>query len=151
MAPAQSLAEIRDAVQAHPYVFSERDILKFVEVPLQQLKAAPAEERLGFVFEALALIPDADSLQLQLALKATISSLLRAGLTLSSLEAARLVELVSRPRVPSFPRWKGFPGCPRCWKPSRVCQAISTHSTGPRNARPSRTHRYLLHGKKEEP
>ena len=157
MVTAQSLAEIRDAVQAHPYVFSERDILKFVETTLQQLKAAPAEERLGFVFEALALIPAADSLQLQLALKATASSLLRTGLTLSSLEAVRLVELVSRPKV-VFPfkavlsALEMVPRTPALLEGlARLRGHIDSYHGDPEMRDLHERIDTLLHGKKEEP
>jgi hypothetical protein len=98
---AQALADIRSAIAGHTFAFSEREALKLVDEPLRRLKAAPEEERLAFVFEALERLPFGESLQLQLALKGVVSSLLRA-VSLTSIEAVRLVQLVSRRRV-AFP------------------------------------------------
>jgi hypothetical protein len=47
------MREIVAAVGSNPFVNRERDILKFVEVPLNRLKSEPPEVRLAFVFEAL--------------------------------------------------------------------------------------------------
>jgi len=98
-ATLQSLGEIRAAVQGHPLVYKERDVLKLVEGPLERLKAAPAEERLAFVFEALNRISDADSLALRSALKGIAGVLLRTDLNLNSIQAVKLVEAVSQRRV----------------------------------------------------
>lgn len=96
---AQSLAEIREAVEGEVYTFAERDLLARVESPLRHLMAASPEDRMAFVFEALDRIPKAESAQLQTALKGVVSKLLRGGLPMSSPEALRLVESVSQPRV----------------------------------------------------
>ena len=93
------LADIRAAVAGHTFAYSEREVLKLVEAPLGHLKAASDEERLAFVFEALDRLPTAESFQMQLALKGVVSSLLRAGASLTSIEAVRLVQLVSHRRV----------------------------------------------------
>jgi hypothetical protein len=82
--------------------FNERDALKLVEGPLKQLKAAPLDERVEFVFEAIDLIPRAGSIAQKLGVKALASNLLRSGLPLNTLDAVRLVER-SAQRRQSFP------------------------------------------------
>lgn len=99
---ALRLDDIRAAVSGYPHVFTEREAVKLIESHLRLLKAAPDEERLAFVLEALGRLPEADSFTLELALKGAAASLLRGGLPLSSVEAVRLVELVSRRKV-AFP------------------------------------------------
>jgi hypothetical protein len=73
-----------------------------VEAPLNKLKSEPLEVQLAFVFEALNEIVRNSSLHFKLALKIVVASLLRGGVALSAVEAVRLVELVSQPKVP-FP------------------------------------------------
>ena len=103
--PAEASARMREfmtALDAHPLAFTERDALKIVEEPLRRLKTAPAEERLAFVFEALAFLVEPKSIAAQLALKGVVSNLLRGGLPLTTLDAVRLVEMVSERRQ-TFP------------------------------------------------
>jgi len=92
---ADIFESIRAAVDGQYFTYSERDVLKLVDEPLKRLKAAPAEEQVAFVFEALKRLQRGESLQVQLALKSVSSSLLRAGLPLSTIEGVQLVELVS--------------------------------------------------------
>jgi hypothetical protein len=89
-------------VGSNPFVHRERDVLKFVEAPLNRLKSEPPEVRLAFVFEALDEIVRSSSYQFKFVLKSVVASLLRSGVALSAVDAVRLVELVSQPRVP-FP------------------------------------------------
>jgi len=96
------MQEFTTALNAHPPTFTERDALKIVEEPFKRLKSAPAEERVAFVFEALAALSASESISAHLALKGIVSSLLRGGLPLTSLDAVRLVEMVSQRRH-SFP------------------------------------------------
>ncbi len=104
LAPEASdwMREIVAAVGSNPFVTRERDVLKFVEAPLHRLKSEPSEVRLAFVFEALNEIVRNSSFHFKLVLKIVAASLLRSGLALNSVEAVRLVELVSQPKVP-FP------------------------------------------------
>ncbi|HTB12442.1 MAG TPA: DUF4132 domain-containing protein [Bryobacteraceae bacterium] len=104
LAPQASdwMREIVDAVGSNPFVHRERDILKFVEVPLNRLKSQPPEVRLAFVFEALDEIVRSSSYQFKFVLKSVVASLLRGGVALNTVETVRLVELVSHPQVP-FP------------------------------------------------
>ena len=104
LAPEASdrMREIVAAVGSHPFIHRERDVLKFVEAPLNRLKSEPPEVRLAFVFEALNQIVRNSSFHFKLVLKAVAASLLRSGIPLSAVEAVRLVELVSQPRLP-FP------------------------------------------------
>lgn len=81
--------------------YTERDALKLVEEPWKRIKSSPPEDRLSFVFEALAY-DDQKSLALALALKAMAGGLLRGKLPLNTLDAVRLIEMVSKPRH-SFP------------------------------------------------
>src|SRR5580704_10436738 len=87
---------------SNPLVHLERDVLKLAEVPLNRLKSEPPEVRLAFVFEALNELVRNESFHFKLALKIVVSSLLRSGVPLSAVEAVRLVELVSQPKLP-FP------------------------------------------------
>jgi hypothetical protein len=89
------MMEIVAALNAHAPVFKERASLKIVEGTLGRLKAAPAEDRIAFVFEALAGMSAATSVTLMLALKALTADLLRSGLPLTSLDAVRMLELLS--------------------------------------------------------
>ena len=81
--------------------YTERDSLKLVGEPWARLKAAPPEDRLSFVFEALAY-DDPKTISLALALKAMAAGLVRSKLPLNTLDAVRLIEMVSKPRH-SFP------------------------------------------------
>jgi len=72
--------------------FDERHALELVDGSLKQLKAAPIDEQVAFVFEALAVIPRAGSIAQKLGAKALASNLLRSGLPLNTLGAVRLVE-----------------------------------------------------------
>ncbi len=92
------MREVAAALSGRVATFTERDSVKLVDEPLKRLKAASAEDRVAFVFEALKSLPSAKSLPLQLALKGIASSLLRGGLPLSSIDAVRLVEAVSKRR-----------------------------------------------------
>ena len=104
LAPEASvwMREILASVAHNPFVHRERDILKFVEAPLNKLKSESPEVRLAFVFEALNEIVRNSSFHFKLVLKVVVASLLRSGVTLNALESVSLVELVSQPRVP-FP------------------------------------------------
>src|SRR5579863_50979 len=104
LAPEASdwMREIVAAVGSNPFVQRERDVLKFVEAPLNGLKSEPPEVRLAFVFEALTEIVRSASHHLKHILKIVVGSLLRSGVALSAIEAVRLVELVSQPKEP-FP------------------------------------------------
>ena len=104
LAPEASdwMREIVAAVGSNPFIHRERDVLKLVEVPLNGLKREPPEVRLAFVFEALNEIVRSPSFHFKLMLKCVVAALLRCGLALSAVEAVRLVELVSQPKVP-FP------------------------------------------------
>ncbi len=67
LAPEASewMREIVAAVGSNPFIQRERDVLKFVEAPLNRLKSAPPEVRLAFVFEALNEIVRSSSYSLQ--------------------------------------------------------------------------------------
>jgi hypothetical protein len=96
------MREFAAIVASHPFVYKEREVLKLVEEPLSRLKGEPSEVRVAFVFEALNGITSGNAILFKMALKAVASALLRSGVTINSLEAVRLVELVSRPNLP-FP------------------------------------------------
>src|ERR1700683_4485451 len=104
LAPEASvwMREIVAAVGSNPFVHRERDVLNFLEATLNRLKSEPPEVRLAFVFEALNEIVRNSSFHFKLMLKVVVASLLRSGVALSAVEAVRLVELVSQPKVP-FP------------------------------------------------
>ena len=104
LAPEASswMREIVASIGSNPFVHRERDVLKFVEATLKRLKGEPPEVRLAFVFEAIHEIRDNSSHIFKLQLKTVAASLLRSGMALSSVEAVRLVESVSQPKVP-FP------------------------------------------------
>jgi hypothetical protein len=117
LAPEASewMREIVAAVGSNPFIQRERDVLKFVEAPLNRLKSAPPEVRLAFVFEALSEIVRSSSHCFTLTLKVVAASLLRSGVALSAVEAVRLVELVSQRNLP-FPIkavLSGVEGAPR--------------------------------------
>jgi hypothetical protein len=97
-----SMREIVPAVGSNPFLHRERDVLKFVEAPLNRLKSEPTEARLAFIFEALNEIVRNTSFHFKLMLKAVVSSLLKSGVSLNAVDAVRLVDLVSQPNLP-FP------------------------------------------------
>src|SRR5208337_741261 len=72
------------AVGSNPFVHRERDVLKFVEAPLNRLKSEPPEVRLAFIFEALNEIVRNKSYHFKLVLKIVAASLLRSGVALSA-------------------------------------------------------------------
>ncbi|HLX42249.1 MAG TPA: DUF4132 domain-containing protein [Bryobacteraceae bacterium] len=104
LAPEAShwMREIVAAVGSNPFLQRERDVLKLLEEPLNRLKREPPEIRLAFVFEALQEIVKSSSFHLKLKLKIVAAALLRSGVAPNSVEAVRLVELVSQPKLP-FP------------------------------------------------
>jgi hypothetical protein len=104
LAPEASdwMREIVASVGSNPFIHRERDVLRFVEAPLNRLKSEPPEVRLAFVFEALDQIVRNSSFHFKLVLKSVVAALLRSGVALNAVEAVRLVELVSQPRAP-FP------------------------------------------------
>ena len=71
------MRELVDALNAHPPAFKERDAIKAVEIPLQQLKSAPEEERIALVFESLATLGTDAAISLHVLLKGLVSQLLR--------------------------------------------------------------------------
>jgi hypothetical protein len=104
LAPEASvwMREIVAATGHNPFIHRERDVLKFVESPLNRLKAEPPDVRLAFVFEALNEIERTTSYHLKFILKSVVASLLRGRVALSAIESVKLVELVSKPQLP-FP------------------------------------------------
>jgi hypothetical protein len=103
--PPDASVYLRDmiaALNAAPATYNERDTLKIVDEPWQGLKAAPVDQRLAFVFEALEFYKDPKTSSLALVLKAMVAGLLRGGLPLNTLDAVRLVEMVSQRRQ-NFP------------------------------------------------
>lgn len=101
-AVSPAMQEFLTALNAHSSALTERDAIQIVEEPWRRLKSAPAEERVAFVFEALAALSSSKSISAHLALKGIVSSLLRGGLPLNSLDAVRMVEMVSHRRQ-TFP------------------------------------------------
>ncbi len=95
---SEFMREIIETTGRQPEVFTERDALKLVAEPLRKLKAAPADEQLAFVFEALQGQDLGTTFSFELALKGVTAALLRGGLELNSLQALRIVEMVSRTR-----------------------------------------------------
>jgi len=93
-AASPALVEVLATLRSHNHVYTERELLKLADAPLQKLKAAPGDEKLAFVLEALAFVPKA-GFQEQMAIKAVCGVLLRGGLPLNSLDAVKLVERVS--------------------------------------------------------
>ena len=93
-ASAHMLALV-DALNAHRPAFKERDALKAVEEPLELLKSAPVDERTAVLFEAVAVLATPGSFSLHFMLKGVISQLLRSGLPLNSLQALRIIDLIS--------------------------------------------------------
>src|SRR5271168_3625327 len=83
------MREIVAAVGSNPFVHRERDVLKFVEAPLNRLKSEPPEVRLAFVFEALKEIVRSESFQFKFMLKIVVASLLRSGVSLSAVDTVR--------------------------------------------------------------
>ncbi len=47
---SQWMRELVAAAGSNPFIQRERDVLKFVEAPLNKLKSEPPEVRLAFVF-----------------------------------------------------------------------------------------------------
>jgi hypothetical protein len=94
------MREIVAAVGSNPFIHRERDVLKFAEAPLNKLKREPPEVRLAFVFEALNEIVRSPAYHFKFTLKTVVAALLRSGVALSAVEAVKLVELVSQPKVP---------------------------------------------------
>ena len=92
------MLEVLAALDGQPAAYTERNALKLVEEPLKRLKAASVDDRVDFVFAALAGSNAAGTISLHLALKGIVSSLLRGGLPLSALDAVRLVETASHRR-----------------------------------------------------
>src|SRR5580698_6754444 len=86
LAPEASgwMREIVAAVGSNPFIHRERDVLKFVEAPLNRLKSEAPEVRLIFVFEALNEIVRNTSFHFKVVLKSVVASLLRSGMALSS-------------------------------------------------------------------
>src|SRR5208283_4761405 len=84
LAPEASdwMREMVAAVGSNPFIHRERDVLKFVEVPLNRLKRETPEVRLAFVFEALNEIVRNRSFHFKLVLKSVVASLLRSGVAL---------------------------------------------------------------------
>ena len=100
--PAEASLQMRDLIttlNAGPLSFKGSKLLEIVHEPLQRLKAAPAEERVAFVFEAAGLSGAPYIISLRVALKSIVSLLLRAGLPLTSEDAERLVAKISRPQL----------------------------------------------------
>ncbi len=96
------MREIVAPIGSNPFVRRERDVLKLVEAPLNRLKAEPEDVRLAFVFEALNEIARSSSFLLKEQLKSVVASLLRSGVALNAVEAVKLVELASKPKL-TFP------------------------------------------------
>ena len=89
------MQDVIAALNARPHVFKERDAVRNVKQPLERLKAAPAEDRIAFVLETLAVLSTPASMSLHVVLKGAISQLVRDGLPVNSLHALRMIELVS--------------------------------------------------------
>jgi hypothetical protein len=91
LAPEASdwMREFVAATGSNPLISRERDVLKFVETPLNRLKAEPSEVRVAFVFEALDEIPRSRAFHFKLVLKTVVGSLLRSGLALNRSRRAR--------------------------------------------------------------
>ena len=96
------MVELAGIFGSNPFVSRERDVLKLAEAPLSRLRAQPSEVRLAFIFEALNGIISSQRFHFKMVLKTLAATLLRSGVELNSLEALRLVELVSKPKLP-FP------------------------------------------------
>lgn len=94
------MRQIVAPIGSNPFVHRDRDVLALVEEPLKRLKSEPRDVRLAFIFEALGQIVSNHLLKFKL--KIVAASLLRSGISLNAVEAVKLVELVSQPRVP-FP------------------------------------------------
>ncbi len=81
------------ALNSKPRLYKERAAVKALEEPLERLKSAPDQERVAFVFEALARMASHKEILLSLALKGVTAELLRKGVPLSSLDAVRMIEV----------------------------------------------------------
>ncbi len=79
-------------------VYKERAVVKTLEQSVEALKSAPDQERVAFVFEALASMATPKDIALSIALKGVVAEVLRKGLPLTSLDALRVIEAVSIPR-----------------------------------------------------
>ena len=113
------MRDVVGALNAARLVYKERDALRVVEQPLERLKSATADERMAFVLEALAALGTPAMISLHLALKCVVAHLLKGGLGLNSLNAVRLVELVSKasyrfnyPYKPLLSALEGIPMTP---------------------------------------
>ena len=95
-------------LHARAGLFKEHAAVKALEEPLERLKAAPEQERVAFVFEALGEIASRREIALSLALKGVITEVLRKRVTLTSLEAVRMVEAVSAPQACIFFPYKAI-------------------------------------------
>jgi hypothetical protein len=96
--PVIGCARLSPLSGPNPFLQRERDVLNFLEAPLNRLKHEAPEVRLDFVFEAFNEIVISSSQ----AEKVVAAALLRSGMALNAVEAVRLVELVSQPELP-FP------------------------------------------------
>lgn len=82
-------------LNSKPILYKERAVIKALEEPLKRLRSAPDQERLDFVFEAVAQIASHKDIALAIAIKGAAAEVLRHGVPLSSLEALRLIKAVS--------------------------------------------------------
>jgi len=89
------LAAMVAVLNSKPNVYKERAVIKTLEEPLDRLKSAPDQERIAFVFEALAHMAQHKDIFLACALKGAAAEILRKGVPLSSLDAVRLVQAAS--------------------------------------------------------
>jgi len=82
-------------LNSKPRVYKERAVIKALKEPLERLQSAPDQERVAFVFEAVARMASHKDILLAHALKGAAAEILRKGVALSSADAVRLVEAVS--------------------------------------------------------
>ncbi|HUA83427.1 MAG TPA: DUF4132 domain-containing protein [Bryobacteraceae bacterium] len=83
------------ALHSKPKLFKERAAIKALAEPLERLKSAPDQERVAFVFEALAQMASHNDIALSVALRGAAAEVLRKGVPLNGVEAVRLIEAVS--------------------------------------------------------
>ncbi len=160
-APAGASSYMQDlvtALNARPHVYKERDAIKNVKEPLERLKSAPAEERIAFLFETLAVLSTPASMSLDVVLRGVLSQVLRDGLDLSSLHALRLVELISdrsyRFHFPYKALLSSFQNVPMtpALKEEALLPVTRDHRRKPRDERdPGADRHSLVHGEKEKP
>ncbi|MBI4908664.1 MAG: DUF4132 domain-containing protein [Acidobacteria bacterium] len=98
----EAMRQVQYAAQSAHMVFTEREAMQLVTTQLQSLRAAPSEEQLAFLYQALTALPDCDSYALKLILRGMSGALLRGGIELNTIEAIRLVDMCQKPRV-EFP------------------------------------------------